>query len=274
MTGAQLAVKDERGVHDLSEGRPGGLRVAFAHGLEDVWASWKPVARRLDPAWRLVALDLPWRAGNDYRWRRQDSPAGWLRAGLDAVGGPVDVVVAHSFGANALLDLCCAGARPAAAVVLVCPLYRPPAVPVTWRLLDRSRRNFEAHIHDGVRARLGGRAAALDPDVLTAMMAKALDRVGPAGLLAVFEQFVASADLPLTRVTPPALVLAGGADPTLSAAAAGALAGGIPGAVLRLNDHFDHFCHIRDPDAVAAQLSEFLRVAVPAAPHQTEGGAR
>jgi pimeloyl-ACP methyl ester carboxylesterase len=258
--------------HLLRRGRPGGLRVVLAHGLEDGWSCWQGLVGRLDPDWSVRALDLPWRAGNDYRWRQRGGAAGWLAAGLDGLDEPVDALVAHSFGANAALELMAAGdQRVGRAVVLICPLYRPPEAPVTWRMFDRARRSFEAHIRDGVRARMGPRVASVEPDVLESMMDKALDRVGPIGLLTVFESFVASTDLALETIGQRAMVLAGGADRTLSATAARMLAARIPAAAVRVDESFDHFCHVRRPLRVAEQVGEFLRVP---ALQSVEGGVR
>ncbi|HEU4425173.1 MAG TPA: alpha/beta hydrolase [Pilimelia sp.] len=247
--------------HTLASGRPDAPFVVFAHGLEDAWTSWLPLAAELDPGWRLVALDLPWRPGNDYRWRRR--PAGqWLGAGLDLLDAVPDAVVAHSFGANAALELRCAlDPRCGRAAMLICPFYRLPGRPVTWSMFDRSRRTFVDQVREGVRARMGGRAAELEPEIVDAMMNMALERVGPAGFLTVFEQFAASADLPLGNVEPPTLVLAGGADPTLSRKAAAALAGAMPGAELRINDDYDHFCHVRRARDVAAQVADLVATA-------------
>ena len=256
--------------HLLCAGHPRGRSVVLAHGLEDSWECWLPLAPRLDPDWRLVALDLPWRPGNDYRWRRRPSSA-WLAAGLSTLERPADLVLAHSFGANAMLELMCAGSpyRPGQAV-LICPLYRPPDVPVTWSVFDRARRAFERHIHDSLRSRLGRRTAVLPPDVVESMIAKAIDRVGPSGFLAVFEQFSSSAVLGLDAVDSAVLVLAGGADPTLSPDAAGALAARIPGARLVIGPDYDHFCHVQRPDEVAAAVLGFVRSPVLAAA-QPEG---
>jgi pimeloyl-ACP methyl ester carboxylesterase len=252
MTGTELSVRT------LAPGVPGGPVVAFAHGLEDSWTSWQPLARALDPDWRLLALDLPWRAGSDYRWRHR--PAGhWLGEALDLLDVVPDVMVAHSYGANATLELLCAlDPRPGRAAALVCPLYRLPCQPVTWRMFERSRATFVQHIKDGLRVRIGLRADSMEPDVLQAMLELAVDRVGPPGFLAVFEQFVHSAHLPLGNVRRPTLVLAGGDDPTLPPKAAAVLGAGMPGAEVRIEDHYDHFCHMRHAPSVAAHITELV----------------
>lgn len=248
----------ELSVRTLAPGAPGAPVVAFAHGLEDSWTSWRPLAAALDPDWRLVALDLPWRPGNDYRWRREPSRH-WLGEALDLLDTVPDVMVAHSYGANVTLELLCElDPRPGRAVALVCPLYRLPRHPVSWRMFERAHSTFVQNIQEGLRARIGMRAGSIEQDVLEAMLDVAVDRVGPPGFMAVFEQFAHSADLPLGDVQLPTLVLAGGSDPTVSAEAAAALGAGIPGADVRIQDHFDHFCHIRHARSVAAHIAELV----------------
>jgi len=250
----------------LAPGVPGAPVVVFAHGLEDSWTSWQPLAAELDPDWRLLALDLPWRPGNNYRWRTR-SAGYWLGKGLDLIDAVPDLLVAHSYGANATLELLCAlDQRPGRAAALVCPLYRLPHRAVTWRLFDCSRARFVGHMREGLRVRIAERASSMDPDVLESMVERAVDRVGPPAFLAVFDQFAASADLALGNVELPTLVLAGGADPTLSPEAAAALATGMPGGDLRVNDDYDHFCHIRQPSGVAAHLAELVDAATRATP--------
>lgn len=262
----------EAGYHEITPGADGGPLVVFAHGLEDSWESWLPLSARLDPRWRTVALDLPWRPGNDYRWRRRTSAA-WLADALDRLDRRPDIVVAHSYGANAMLELLCArDHRVPDTAVLICPLYRPPDVAVTWRVFDRSRRAFEQHIHDSLMSRLGARTKRMDQEVVEAMIAKAVDRVGPAGFLAVFEQFTSSASLRLGDIEAAAFVLAGGADPTLSPGAATALAHRIPRASLVIDDDYDHFCYVRRPADVAGRIAGFADALAPVAIH-SEGAA-
>jgi pimeloyl-ACP methyl ester carboxylesterase len=252
MTGAPVLV------HRLTPGRPGAPLVVFAHGLEDSWKSWLPLAAELDPDWSLVALDLPWRPGNDYGWRGR-AAGQWLGDGLDRLDTTPDLLVAHSLGANATLELLCAlDPRPGRAATLLCPLYRLPRQRLSWRLFERARATFVQHIRDGVRARMGTRTATIEPAVLETMMALALDRVGPAGFLAVFEQFVSSAHLRLDSVDLPTLVLAGGADATLSREAATALADGMPGGRIRIHEDYDHFCHVRHARGIAAQVADLV----------------
>ncbi|MEV6304170.1 alpha/beta fold hydrolase [Actinoplanes sp. NPDC051861] len=242
----------------LAPGRPGAPLVVLAHGLEDTWSSWRRLAAHLDPDWRLVALDLPWRAGNDYQWGDRTA-ARWLAEGLDLVGARPDALIAHSYGANAALGLLSAGDPALADVVaLICPLYRSPEDPVTWSMFDRARSTFEAHVRESVRARMEKRAAARDPAVMQTMMTFALDRVGPSGFLTVFQQFVASAQLPLERIGARTLVIAGTDDPTLSPRAARKLGGRIPGGRLLINDGYDHFCHIRRARDAARTIAEFV----------------
>jgi pimeloyl-ACP methyl ester carboxylesterase len=250
---------------ELAAGRPDGPLAVLAHGLEDTWAIWRRLAGHLDPSWRVVALDLPWRAGNDYRWRRRP-PGEWVAAGLDLLDAPPDLLVAHSFGANATLDLLCAPpARPVRAVALLCPLYRPPEQPVSWRAFERSRATFVQHIRDGVRARMGARAYALDPAVLEGIQVRAVERVGPTGFLTVFDEFTASADRRLESVTVPTLVFVGGADPTLSRRAAAGMVRRMPGARLWVNQQYDHFCHVKFTREIAAQVTDLLGAAAGAA---------
>jgi pimeloyl-ACP methyl ester carboxylesterase len=258
-------IQDRVDAYELTPGLPGGPLVVLVHGLEDSWETWRPLAAHLDPRWRVTALNLPWRPGNDYHWRQRRS-ADWLAAGLDPLG-PVDAVVAHSFGANATLELMCASdARVGAAVALISPLYRPPDVAVTWSMFDEARRTFNRHMRDGLLLRLGARAATIEAPVLDIMLSKAIDRIGPAGFLVTFDQFTTSGNLPLGRIGLPSLVLAGGADPTLSRTAARALAARIPGTCLQLHDEYDHFCHVRHARDVGAQISGFIGAALAVRP--------
>jgi pimeloyl-ACP methyl ester carboxylesterase len=203
---------------------------------------------------------MPWRAGNDYRWRGRRSAASWLASALDQLDEPVSALVGHSFGSNAVLELLAADDRPPfAAAVLTSPFFCPPQLRVTWKVFEQARRNFTHQVREGLRARLGSRVAAMEGEVLEAMMAKAIDRIGPAGFLAAFDQFVSTADLRLANVTVPTLVLGGGSDPTLGWRDAAALARAMPSAIVVIEEGYDHFCHVRQVMEVARRIAAFLQ---------------
>lgn len=246
------------GAHVLSPGAPGAPLVVFAHGLEDSWTSWRALAAELDPTWRALALDLPWRAGNDYRWRSR-RPVAWLREALAGLGAVPDVLVAHSFGGTAALALACAGDPLAGrALALVCPVYRSPDTPVTWQTFDDARRSFDRTIRDGVRAQLGSRTGTLEPDLLRTMTDLAVDRIGPTAFLAVFDEFVRSAELAVPRVRVPAVVVAAPRDATLSRRAAAALGAALPLGRVESDPALDHHCHVRRPRGVAAPVAALM----------------
>ncbi|GAA0914281.1 MULTISPECIES: alpha/beta fold hydrolase [Streptomyces violaceusniger group] len=170
---------------------PGTLVVALVHGLEGGWAGWRPLAGELAGRCRTYVLDLPWRAGNRYRWRHHGTPAHWLREALALVPEPVDILIGHSFGANAVLEHLADrdGAAQPRAAVLLAPFFRPDTLRVDWPLHDAALAGFRQIIADGVRVGLGSRAGDLDPEVLAAMADATVERIGPVGFLSLFLQF-------------------------------------------------------------------------------------
>jgi len=246
--------------HVLSAGTPGGPCAVFAHGIEDSWRTWTRLARCLGPRWRSIALDLPWRAGNDYRWRWSGTPADWVGAGLDALDDLSFVLVGHSFGGNAALVRLAAGEPRATAAVLVAPFFRPAEAAVTWRTFERSREAFERQIGDGMRLRL---RSATPPDVFEVMLTRTCERIGPVGFLTVFEQYLASGHLALSQVDVPALILAGAADPGMLRPHLEVLASRLPRGAIACGADFDHFCHIRKAPEVAQAIEDVAAEADP-----------
>lgn len=247
-------------VHRLSEPGGRGPTAVLVHGMEDTWRSWRPYASRLDPTWTVYALDVPWRTGNAYDWRGHASAGRWVASALREIPEPVDILVGHSLGANAVLEVLADPEPPAVSVAaLLAPFYCPRTTVLSWDFFDEARKFFGQIIGEGIRLRLGPRAAGLDPELREAMLGKMVDRIGPLGFVTWFDHFAASARLPLESVTVPTVVLASGEDPCLSGGRAGALAADMPSATLWLDDGYDHFCHIQQADVVAAQTLRFAR---------------
>jgi pimeloyl-ACP methyl ester carboxylesterase len=260
MTGSDFALQC------LGRGRRRSPVVALVHGMEDSWQSWRGLAGHLPATWRVYALDLPWRTGNSYQWQREATAGLWLAQALAALGEPVDVLVGHSLGANAVLELLSgpepAGVRTAA---LLAPFYRPCSTPLNWALFDQARKYFDRIIADGLRVRLGPRADRLEPRLMESMLDKMVERIGPQGFIVWFDHFAASGRLQLDRIAVPTLVLANAADPCLADGRAEALAAALPRATVRLDGGYDHFFHIGHAPQAAGQLVRFTRTCRPRA---------
>jgi pimeloyl-ACP methyl ester carboxylesterase len=241
--------------------RPGtGAPVVLAHGLEDTWTGWLPLVERLAGDRTCYALDLPWRAGSAHTWCHAGTPGEVLRDVLDHLPEEPTAVVAHSFGANAVLELLARDGVPAPvrAVALLAPFFRPPTLAVDWRLHDDALAGVRRVMAAGLRLRLGDRADRLGEDLLDAMAGTVVDRIGPVGFGAFFRTFVATTDLPLSTVDVPVLVLVGEDDECLRGERATALSRALPAARLRTRPHYTHFCHVEQAADVAAELDAFL----------------
>ncbi|WP_051430098.1 alpha/beta fold hydrolase [Streptomyces roseochromogenus] len=246
--------------------------MVMLHGLEDDWQSWKPMADRLGDRFHCYAIDLPWRAGGGYEWRAGGTAAQWVENALALIPQPISVLVAHSMGANAVLHWLASGTpRRVDALVLLSPFYRLASAPVDWAMFDRSLADFRTVMAAGLRARLGERAERLEPEIVSLMAEKALDRIGPEGFLSLFDIFISSSGIDLSSNTVPTLVVGGSADPGISGPRAEALGRDMPTAEIRLEDELTHFCHIEQPQRVSELVSEFLLRRLPAA---LEGGRR
>ena len=236
-----------------------GPVVVFLHGMEDTWRTWCPLVDRLDSGWRFYVLDPPWRAGAGYRWRRRSTPGRWLATTLRTLPAPVDVLVGHSLGANAVLEsLARSRVLAPAGALLLAPFYCPPELDITWRVFERAQRDFEQIIREALECRLGPRLATLEPSLVDSMVAKMVERIGPVGFTTIFDQFVASADLTFGPARVPTLVVAGDRDPALDAHRAAALRSRLPWASVVMEPGFDHFCQVRQVDAVARHLTGFV----------------
>jgi pimeloyl-ACP methyl ester carboxylesterase len=246
-------------IHHVGGPEHGRPTLLLAHGMADSWESWRHLAARLPGDWRLLAAELPWRAGGGHDWHRGGTPGRWLADAVRSLPDPPDVIVGHSLGANAVLDLLATESDVAPrGAMLVAPFYCPPDLTVDWAVFERCRANFVLIIAEGLTARLGPRAADLDPDVRGAMLDKMVDRIGPVGFARLFDEFAATARLPLHRVAVPTAVLAGGRDPGMDGPRSIALRAHLPGAEVLVEPDLHHFCHLTQADAVAAHIADFV----------------
>ncbi|MEU7722420.1 alpha/beta fold hydrolase [Streptomyces tibetensis] len=238
---------------------PGAPALVLVHGFEDGPDTWSPLARRLPPHLRLYALQLPWSSGSSHRWADEGGPALWLEKALALVPDRPETIVAHSFGATTLLDLL--ARRPAfhqPPAVLVAPVYRPHDRPLDPEFYAEALRRFRGVLGEGLRARLGRRAATVPADIVEAMTGKVRERVEPQGFLQFYAALARTADLPLHRITSPVRLVSGQHDPSAPPEAVRELLRRLPAAEATQDPSFGHFCQVQAPEAVAAHIVEFL----------------
>ncbi|MGH3739135.1 MAG: alpha/beta fold hydrolase [Micromonosporaceae bacterium] len=245
-------------VHRLRPGTPDGPRIVVAHGIEDHWRNWRGLAGHLPTDWRVDALELPWQSGNDYRWRHDGTVGHWLRAALDALDGPVDALVGHSLGATATLELISGGDHRARTAALVCPVYLASPSELTWDFVAAVLPQLIWEFRELVRIRMRGRRRPPAPEIVESMADKVVEGISPVSYLALFDQFLNTAEFPLEAVGVPVMVMAVGNDPGLSPEGAKLLAERIPRAAAYVRDDFDHFCHVHEAETVAELLTRFL----------------
>jgi pimeloyl-ACP methyl ester carboxylesterase len=238
-----------------------GPVVVLVHGMEDHWHTWEPIAERLAARYRVFCLDMPWRTANDYGWHAHRKPGEWLAQALAMIPGDVNAIVAHSFGGNATMELLATRADSPGALqctVLVAPFYRPLSEPDGQWLRDHCEMALSYTVHDGLRVKLGARAAKLDPELLQIMGNGLWRKLMDVAFPYFYQTYVRSGELALTNTAVPTLVLAGTKDLGLFPERAAALAVDMPSSTVRTYPHYGHFCHVEQVDEVAAQVVEFL----------------
>ncbi|WP_340557502.1 alpha/beta fold hydrolase [Streptomyces sp. GSL17-111] len=245
-------------------------RVLLLHGLASSSSSWEALLPLLDPACEVWTADLPWRgAGVDGWW--EPAPATWADRAIRAVPGGPDVVVAHSFGAGALLgwlDARCdapdADVASPRGVVLASPFYRAAAEDFAWDTISYYLNHFDKILEDGVRVRSAGR---LSEDVQHLMALKVRDRVGCHGWMRFFDTYLKTPTLRTQAMRLPVRIIAGADDFAAFPRDALALGEALLDASVHVLDDTGHFSMVERPEVFADLTNALIHdVSVPARP--------
>lgn len=230
--------------------------IAMIHGLEEGSDIWLGLCQALADQFRPFGLELPWHGRDGYRWGHVRPATEWLDQALDLMPVSPAILVAHSFGANTVLEYLQYHTLPGLrAVVLVAPFYQPRYEGFDWAFFRQSTEKFGEILKYGLQVRKGGKE--IEPALLEAMTEKVLDRVGPLGFMEFFSVFSRTPALRLDRIHVPVLVVSGADDP--AAAPNGAsLAERLPDGHLALIPECGHFCMIEQPEAFEQTIRRFL----------------
>jgi pimeloyl-ACP methyl ester carboxylesterase len=234
----------------------GAPRVMLLHGLGGSAAIWADLVAHGGAALDFWNPDLPWLAGGDAEWSRRTEPRRWVRQAMRAVHGGPDVVVAHSFAANLVLDLLSrAEVERPKAVVLVSPFYRPAAHDFDWDTISYYLNDFHRIFEEALRVSGGDRLA---EDTVGWMAQRIRDRIGPYGWMRFFEAYLATPFLNTANVTMPVLLVAGENDIAARPSDATALAAGLPDCRLAVLPGCGHFAVAERPAEFAEIVHDFL----------------
>ncbi|MFI9152082.1 alpha/beta fold hydrolase [Streptomyces sp. NPDC053367] len=250
---------------------PAPLRVLFLHGLAggaNVWDDY--LAQAADHGHELWTAELPWRSEEVPDWAVRP-PAHWTAEAMGQVPGGPDVVVAHSFGAGALLALLDGqGVDPGGlapdgvdafawhrlrGVVLVSPFYRARPRDFDWEALSYYVNGFDRILADGLRVRSGGR---ITGELRQDMALKVRERVGPYGWTSFFDTYLRTPYLRTERLSGPCLVIGGEADFAAHPSDGEALGAALPDATVKILGDCGHFAMVEQAAEFAALTDSFL----------------
>ncbi|MFC0600959.1 alpha/beta fold hydrolase [Streptomyces palmae] len=230
----------------------------MAHGLEEGWQVWLPMARLLMPEFRLLLVDFPWRAHNDYGWSETLPPSEWMGEVVRNLPIVPDAIVGHSFGSNATLEFL---AKPNAplikAAVLTSPFYRSEPSAITWDLFHEGVANFREILSAGLRVRSGDKR--IDPEIFERMVDRLLERVGPTGFANLFRLFSHAPGIRTDRIISPTLIIGGVTDETSTPTGIRELAGALVDGRVELLPEYDHFCQVEQAEEIAQLTAAHLR---------------
>lgn len=239
-------------------------RVLLLHGLANSSTVWDATLPHWPEGPEIWSADLPWRSGGDPAWSHRSGAVPWLSKVLANVPGPISHIVAHSFSANALLELLsqeiARGDDPVGwlglrGMVLVSPFYRRDPEDFEWGELPRNLDAFRQTMEDGIRMHSGDR---IDPEIRHDMAVRVCERVGVYGWTRFMETYLQTPWLRPDLITVPCLVIAGTHDYSPPVGESIALAEDLADARSYIFDGCGHFTMAERPAEFAAAASGFL----------------
>lgn len=226
----------------------------FVHGMLEDEHCWAALRAALDPG-RATLGAFPWSARGERYWGGERDIHYWLRA-FDQ--GPVpELVVAHSFGANAVLEYLLANPqRQPRQLVLVAPFYRASRDDVDWDTL--------MHLAGGLDGLITESIALADPAgryrgwLLADMIARLKERLGVYGWNEFLQSFLRAPLLPLEQLHCPTLLIGGEHDTYCPAPTVRQLAAALPHASAAILPGCGHFAQITHAAACGAAIRRFV----------------
>lgn len=243
------------------------IRLLLVHGLCSNAAVWDSFVAAADPRCELWVAELPWRGTGIAGWTSLPVER-WIDQAVARVPGGPDVVVAHSFGTNAVLSWLdgqdtssagriLAGGRELRGVVLVSPLYRAEPDDFDWDSIEYYLYNVDQILATGMRARPDGRRLA--PELRMTIAAKVRDLIGPQGWIRFLDTYLRMPSVRTERLRLPFLVVGSESDTVASPADSRALGKVLPDASVHILPDGEHFPMVASCEVFADVANTFFR---------------
>lgn len=227
------------------------------HGIADAPEVWQPVCRALGSRFaRTWQLELRWHMGVGEPYDYPDCGS-VLREGWLQLPPGRKVVLAHSFGCNALMRM--VQATPLAdvdALVLLSPYYKPAYTAFDWPLFERYVSEFRRFLETSIDARSQGRVIA--PDLRREILGRLLQSYSPPSWVMFYREWSRTPALDLLPLSMPCIVMTGSEDFSLPVEDPEVLATRLARADFAVLEGLGHFALIEDPAITAGHIASFL----------------
>jgi pimeloyl-ACP methyl ester carboxylesterase len=229
------------------------------HGMGGGPGSWNALAASLAPHLELWDVNLPWAITGDPRWAQDPDVRQWVSAPIEhvrAVAGGPDLIVAHSFAANVVLELHAETDLLAdTPTVLVSPFYRETPDDFDWSAVAPGMEQCYTRVADEIVRRRGARVSDETSDVIVRKM---LEFVGAHAPVRFHDTCRRTPLLALETLAVPMLVVGGDRDEFgAHAEDVRALARRLPHAFLAVIGNCGHFPMSERATELAALIGTF-----------------
>lgn len=234
-----------------------GLRALLLHGLGGSANDWNQCVPHAPDNLEVWDVDLPWGTFGNSAWATEGDACPIVAAAIESLpprdpDRAVDVIVAHSFSANVVLELFGHyDPRTVRGLVLVSPSVSPE--PFDWSEVAKRVEQFPRVLEDSIAKK----RRRLEPERRYALALRLRDLIGPLAWLRSLEYVLRNAALDLSRLTIPILVVAGDADRAVPISGPQRLAERLPTATFTALTGCGHFPMAEQPDRFMAVIEEF-----------------
>ncbi|MGF0316467.1 alpha/beta fold hydrolase [Nocardia fluminea] len=240
------------------------IRMLLLHGMAGSTAVWDEFTACAAGQSEIWDVELPWSVTGDGSWASGTDIPGAIASALASMplrpaGEPhADLVVAHSFGASALLELLSSGWQArVGAVVLAAPLSCPE--PFDWSEIGRKVEEFPRLLEEGIAHRTGAR---IGPQTRRDLALRLRDLIGPLPWLRTYEYCLRAATLDLARLTTPVLIVAGADDRISAVSDVERMARKLPDVRFEIFEDCGHFPMIDRVERFTETVDMFIQVAL------------